>query len=170
VTVRRAAAPDGEYWARLAAPAAGPDSGIYAVPEAGDEVLLAFEHGHPDRPYVIGALWNGKDTPPAATPSVRVVKSRTGHAVRLDDTAGAEKIEVVEKDGKSSILLDSVTGAITVRGGADVTVDAPNGVLRLHGNQIAMSADTGISVQAQGSLDLAGTGPATLRGSTVDIN
>ena len=170
VKVRRAAAPDGEFWARLAAPAAGRDSGIYAVPEPGDEVLLAFEHGHPDRPYVIGALWNGKDTPPAAAPSVRVVKSRTGHAVRLDDTAGAEKIEVVEKDGKSSIVLDSVTGAITVRGGADVTVEAPNGVLRLRGNQIAMSADTSISVQAQGSLDLAGTGPTTLRGSTVDIN
>jgi uncharacterized protein involved in type VI secretion and phage assembly len=170
VKVRRAAEPDGEFWARLAAPAAGRDSGIYAAPEPGDEVLLAFEHGHPGRPYVIGALWNGKDTPPATEPSVRVVKSRTGHAVRLDDTAGAEKIEVIEKDGRSSIVLDSVTGAITVRGGADVTIDAPNGVLRLQGNQVALSATTSVSVQAQGSLDLAGTGPATLRGSTVDIN
>lgn len=170
IKVRRAAAPDGEFWARLVAPAAGRDSGIYTAPEPGDEVLLAFEHGHPDRPYVLGALWNGKDSPPAADPSVRVLKSRTGHAVRLDDTAGAEKIEVVEKDGRSSIVLDSVTGAVTVRGGADVTVEAPNGVLRLHGNQVALSADTSISVQAQGPLDLAGSGPTTLRGSTVDIN
>ncbi|HVQ93793.1 MAG TPA: phage baseplate assembly protein V [Mycobacteriales bacterium] len=170
VKVRRAAAPDGEFWARLVAPAAGPDSGSFLMPEAGDEVLLAFEHGHPDRPYVLGAVWNGTDAPPATEPSVRVLKSRTGHLVRLDDTAGKERIELIEKDGRSSVVLDSVSGAITVRGGADVTVEAPNGVLRLQGNQIAMTATTGLSVKSDGTLDLAGGGPATLRGATVDIN
>jgi phage protein D/phage baseplate assembly protein gpV len=170
VKVRLAAVGEGEMWARLAAPSAGKDRGAYLAPEPGDEVLLAFEHGHADRPYVVGALWNGKDTPPATAPEVRVVKSVSGHVVRLDDTAGAEKIELVEKSGKSSVVLDSATGAITVRGGGDVTVEAPDGVLRLKGGRIELDAEAGIAARAKGSLDLAGDGPATLRGATVDIN
>jgi phage protein D/phage baseplate assembly protein gpV len=172
VKVRLAAEPNGagELWARLASPMAGLKSGLQLVPEAGDEVLLAFENGHPDRPYVLGSLWNGKDAPPGDDPNVRILKSRSGHTVTLDDTAGAEKIEVVEKAGKSRIVLDSVTGAVTVHGGADVTVEAPNGTLKLHGNRVEVSADTSISVKATSTLDLAGNGPTTLKGATVDIN
>ncbi|MDN3354882.1 phage baseplate assembly protein V [Actinomadura sp. DC4] len=170
VKVRLAAGGEDGLWARLAAPSAGKDRGAYFPPEPGDEVLLAFEHGHADRPYVVGSLWNGKDTPPAATPDVRVVKSRSGHMVRLDDTDGAEKIELVEKNGRSSVVLDSATGAITVHGSGDVTVEAPEGELRLRGSRIVLDADASIAVRAKGSLDLTGDGPATLRGATVDIN
>ena len=157
----------GRGWLR---PWRAPKSGLQLVPESGDEVLLAFENGHPDRPYVLGSLWNGKDTPPGDDPNVRILKSRSGHTVTLDDTAGAEKIEVAEKAGKSRIVLDSATGAVTVHGGADVTVEAPNGTLKLHGNRVEVSADTSISVKATSTLDLAGNGPTTLKGATVDIN
>jgi len=51
-------------WARVAMPGAGPSRGMVWMPEVGDEVLVAFEHGDPRRPIVIGGLWNGTDTPP----------------------------------------------------------------------------------------------------------
>src|ERR1700681_1734571 len=50
-------------WARVAQPAAGPGRGFYWLPEVNDEVLVAFERGQANLPYVIGALWNGKDQP-----------------------------------------------------------------------------------------------------------
>lgn len=53
-------------WARLSAPMAGSGRGVLFFPEIGDEVLVAFDHGDPTRPYVIGALWNGQDAPPVA--------------------------------------------------------------------------------------------------------
>ena len=46
-------------WARIAVPMAGQFSGFYCLPKVGDEVLVAFEHGDINVPYVIGSLWNG---------------------------------------------------------------------------------------------------------------
>ena len=64
------------------------------LPEVDDEVLVGFEHGDIHRPYVIGALWNGKDQPPLQVSEAvgdgkvnkRVIKSRSGHTITLDDT------------------------------------------------------------------------------------
>src|SRR5690242_883455 len=47
-----------EVWARLATMMGGDNRGSWFVPEVGDEVLVAFDGGNPNRPYVIGALWN----------------------------------------------------------------------------------------------------------------
>lgn len=170
VKVARATAPEGELWARLAMPMAGAGRGTYFVPEVGDEVLLAFEQGHPARPYIVGALWNGRDRPPAQGPDVRVVKSRSGHTVTLDDTDGAERIEIAEKSGRSRIVLDSASGTLTVHGGGDLTIEAPDGLLKLSGNRVEIGAEASVSVHANGQLDLAGNGPTTVKGATVDIN
>ena len=51
-------------WARIATAMAGNDKGTFFMPEVGDEVLVAFEQGDFNSPYVIGFLWNGKDKPP----------------------------------------------------------------------------------------------------------
>src|SRR5439155_1194484 len=50
-------------WARVVQPAAGPGRGFYWLPEVNDEVLVAFEMGQPNRPYVLRGLWNAKDKP-----------------------------------------------------------------------------------------------------------
>ncbi len=42
---------------------AGKDRGSWFMPDVGDEVLVSFEHGDPSRPYVLGGLWNGTDSP-----------------------------------------------------------------------------------------------------------
>ena len=55
-----------EVWARLATMLAGNNRGSWFIPDVNDEVLLAFEAGDPRRAYVIGALWNGSDAPPAS--------------------------------------------------------------------------------------------------------
>ena len=55
---------DESFWARIASPMAGDKRGIYFLPEVDDEVLVVFEHGDMRFPYVIGALWNGQDSPP----------------------------------------------------------------------------------------------------------
>ena len=52
------------HWARVAAPGNGASRGTVWIPEVNDEVLVAFEGGDRQRPFVLGGLWNGKDTPP----------------------------------------------------------------------------------------------------------
>ena len=51
-------------WARVAVPMAGMACGFYFIPDIDDEVLVAFEHGDLDRPFVLGGLWNSDDPPP----------------------------------------------------------------------------------------------------------
>src|SRR5436305_6326639 len=109
---------DESNWARVAAPMAGKERGFYFLPEVEDEVLVAFEHGDIRFPYVVGALWNGKDAPPASNGdgknNVRVIKSRSGHVVKLNDEDGKETIEIVDKSGKNSLVVDTAKNTITI--------------------------------------------------------
>jgi uncharacterized protein involved in type VI secretion and phage assembly len=97
-------------WARVAQPAAGAGRGFYWLPEVGDEVLIAFELGQANRPYVIGALWNGKDKPMkdayADDNSTRMIQTKSGHKIVLCDKSGEEKIVIADKSGNRSITFD----------------------------------------------------------------
>ena len=101
------------HWARVAAPMAGDGRGMFFLPEEKDEVLVAFEQGDITRPYVLGALWSGDDKPPESNSdgqnNLRLIKSRSGHLIRLDDSPGAEKIEIIDKSGANSVTVDTPT-------------------------------------------------------------
>lgn len=114
------------HWARVATLMAGADMGVYCLPDVNDEVLVVFEHGNIDRPFVIGSLWNGREAPPANNAdrqnNVRMVKSRSGHTIKLDDTAGAEKITITDGQQKSSITLDAALGSVSITSEGDLNV------------------------------------------------
>lgn len=103
-------------WARVAAPMAGNERGAFLMPEIDDEVLVVFENGDIAFPYVVGFLWNGKDTPPESTNQNRVIKTPGGHQLRFEDTAGARKV-IVRSSGNQEIVLDDASLSITIRGG-----------------------------------------------------
>ena len=59
---------DTSCWIRVAQPLSGTDRGVFWLPEVDDEVLVAFEQGDPDRPYVLGTLFNPRRLPPPPPP------------------------------------------------------------------------------------------------------
>src|SRR3989440_7305678 len=82
-----------EAWARLATLMGGSNRGSWFIPDTNDEVLIAFEGGDARRPYVMGGLWNGSDSPPdtmdgAGNNYRKVLRSRNGVKITLDDTDG----------------------------------------------------------------------------------
>jgi uncharacterized protein involved in type VI secretion and phage assembly len=97
-------------WARVAQPAAGAGRGFYWLPEVGDEVLIAFELGQANCPYVLGALWNGKDKPMdgayADDNTTRMIQTKSGHKIVLSDKSGEEKIVIADKSGNRTITFD----------------------------------------------------------------
>ena len=132
-----------EAWARVATLMAGKNRGSWFIPDVNDEVLVAFEGGDARRPYVLGGLWNGKDTPPQGMDgnnSHKVLRSRNGVKITLDDTDGRETLtletpagqKVTLKDGPGSVEVadsngNSVkldTSGITVNASAKVTINA----------------------------------------------
>jgi phage baseplate assembly protein V len=120
----------GEYrstWAPIATPLAGNDRGMFFMPEPDDEVLVAFEHGDMDHPFVVGFLWNGKDRPPESDPALRVIRTPGGHTLRFEDTDGAKRV-VVQTHGELSIVLDDSAKSITLAGGGRQLVMAGGSV------------------------------------------
>jgi uncharacterized protein involved in type VI secretion and phage assembly len=104
-------------WARISTMMAGPGRGSWFIPDPGDEVLISFLGGDPRQPFVIGSLWNGKDAPPQtmdAKNNVRVLKTRSGHKLELDDTDGAAKITLTTKSGCELVLDDAGAGTVTL--------------------------------------------------------
>lgn len=166
VRVRLPWAPDSsgagyEAWARLATMMAGKKRGTWFIPDVGDEVLVSFEGGDPRRPYVIGALWNGKDTPPEQMDSSgqnnkKVIVSRNDIRISLDDTPGQEAVtiqtpggqKVVLKDGPGSIEVTDSNGnrlkmessGITLSTKADLTIQAKN--LKVTAGNVTVNAPT----------------------------
>ena len=160
-------------WARVCSPMAGADRGTYFLPEVEDEVLVAFEHGQPDFPYILGALWNGKDKPPEANDgenNLRTIKSRSGHTIRLDDTDGAEKIEIIDASNSNSIVIDTAVNTLTITAEADLTIQSNSGKLVLSGNGVEISSMAGIAIKANQKMDVDGGALLNLKGQMVNIN
>lgn len=149
---------DESAWARVLTPMAGPERGIYFLPEVDDEVLVVFEDGQIDRPIVLGALWNGKDKPPAQNDdgknNKRLIRSRSGHTITLDDTEGAEKITIADSTEKSTIVIDSKEGSISVTSDKDLVLKAQGNItIETSGGDLAIKCQ-GLSIEAQGSFSL----------------
>ncbi|MBZ5553744.1 MAG: phage baseplate assembly protein V [Acidobacteriia bacterium] len=165
---------DSGLWARIATLMAGKDRGTFFLPETDDEVLVAFEHGDVSRPYILGALWNGKDTPPDTNAdgknNLRFIKSRSGHLIRLDDSDGKEKIEIIDKSGNNSITIDTANKTITITSAQDITLDASQGKIKLSAQNIELSSTADTKIQAQGQMTLSASATTTIKGSTVNIN
>ena len=188
------------WWARLAVPMAGSSRGMFFLPEVNDEVLVAFEHGDFTRPFVLGALWNGQDAPPKTNNEVvssskvneRILKTRAGHTISLDDTEGSEKISIKDKTENNKIEITAsdntiaitaagdvkltATGKVVVDSTGDTTVDAQSATVTCKQDatvtataQLKLKGAT-VAIEADGTMDIKSSGILTMSGSLVKIN
>lgn len=95
-----------ERWVSVAAPMAGGGRGAFFMPEVDDEVLLAFDHGDTDHPYVIGFLWNPQQKPPSSDERQRMIRSKNGHTIRfVDSTPGnGNQGALIIEDGHGNVV------------------------------------------------------------------
>jgi len=153
VKVRFPWMPDGErdqlHWAHIAVPMAGKEYGTFVLPEVGDTVLVVFIAGDIRHPVVVGGEWNKTDTPPETNEhqsnDYRFIKSRSGHRFLLDDSSGAVKVVLTDKQNANYI------GCGTFAGGTD----SPNKFEITTPNAINGSPSKGVGVCAlTGTLNL----------------
>lgn len=174
VKIPRISGEDESNWARIVSFMAGGDRGAFFLPEVEDEVLVVFEYGDISRPFVIGSLWNGVDKPPEnngdGENNIRVIKSRSGHVIRLDDTDGAEKIEIIDKSEKNLITIDTAENKISISSDQDIDIKAPNGKVLIDANELEVKTAADAKVEAGGNLDLKATGELNAKGSAINLN
>ena len=185
------------HWARVAMVGAGNERGVVILPEVGDEVLVAFDHGDPRMPYVIGGLYNGKDKLPVTPVDggkvvTRAIVSRNGHRVELHD--GDDVITIASGDGQHTFVLDQKGSKVVLETSGDVEVTAKGkvaitstGEMKLESSAaLELKAATGVTIDAgggafnakgvqakvegSGGAELSSSGTTTVRGSMVMVN
>lgn len=167
-----------EPWARVAVPSAGAQRGTFIIPQVGDEVLVAFNHGDVRDAYVIGCLWNGQDRPPASAPSdakdKQIIKTPKGHAITLDDmtqtitiltptkhkiTIEPASIKISAADDKASVQIDAA-GSMTLKANISIDLKAP---------KINIEGDL-LTFKGSASATLDGGGMCEVKAGLVKIN
>lgn len=124
-------------WAPVAMPHAGDGRGLYFMPEIGDEVIVAFEQGDPNRPVVLGSLWNGNDKPPndglhgdeQGNNDIKRIVTKSGNRFVMDDMDGRETVVVATPEhirismfeGDQTLLIHS-DGDINIHAGGTVHI------------------------------------------------
>jgi phage protein D len=157
-------------WVRVAVIGGGKNRGIGFVPEVNDEVLVAFANGDINVPYIVGALWNGTDTAPTGMVSggkvvQRVVRSRTGHIIILDDTEGSENITIKDKTEKNSIVIKSSDNSMTITSEGDLTLSAKGKLIMKSTSDASLESSTKATIKAGTELAMTGTTKASVVGA-----
>jgi uncharacterized protein involved in type VI secretion and phage assembly len=177
-------------WARLATLDAGPNQGTWFVPDVGQEVVIGAIGGDDRHLVVLGALWNGQQTPPETMDpkknDLRSIVTRSGHKVRFDD-GDAASVEVTTADGRKIVLSDGDKQIeLTDPGGpCTITLGADGIALKADSGDIALSATAGnvtiegvgLEAKAQGTakleasatMDVKASGKLTLGGAMIAI-
>src|SRR6478752_7159733 len=176
-------------WARTVQPGAGKDRGAMVLPEVSDEVLVIFEQGDIRRPYVLGGLYNGIDTPPTGGTKLidgssgainrRSIVSRRGHRIDLIDEDGrTEGITLSTTGDKLQLKMDHVDtkitlhsdGKILIEGKGGIMIDAANSKLEMKGSEVSITATSGVKIDGgSGSVDVSTSGPLSLKGTTAKL-
>ncbi len=165
---------DESHWARIISPMAGNDRGMYFLPEIDDEVLLAFEHGSVEHPYVIGSLWNGKDAAHEnnsdGNNDMRSIKSRSGHVLRLSDKAGNESIAIIDKTGGNKIVISTCGNKISIEAQGDISITSQTGKVKISGLGVEIISQADVKIQGMESVDITANANVDIKGVMVNLN
>lgn len=118
------------------------------VPEVGDRVMVGFQQGDPDRPFVMGSVFHGKNAAGGGKGNtLKSIVTQSGHTIAFDDTEGSESITITDKKN-NSITLDTASGSITISAPENISIVAKNIDLNAKEN-ISFTAGTDISTSAK---------------------
>jgi hypothetical protein len=162
-------------WARIAQPMAGLASGTYFIPNPGDTVLVAFEHGDVNAPYVIGCLWTGFAPPPlpSPVPQIREIRTPVGNQIMLMDIPPTIQIlttsgQIMTLGPQGITMVSPVSVQILV--GDNIVTISPAGVTITAAKTLTVTAGASLSINAGANLSLKAAGQIDIKAPMVRIN
>jgi len=182
-------------WVRMITPHSGLEKGFYFTPEIGDEVLVAFEGGNAEKPYVIGSHYHGKAKPDTLFDkdnNIKAIRTRSGHTIEFIDKDGSEELKIYDyKKDNYVITLASHSSEITIESKGNIDIKAEGdmsmeavGDMKIKANNIQMDSNqdfkmntTNMKIDAASDYEAKGTNVKTeanakmemKAGATMDI-
>jgi type VI secretion system secreted protein VgrG len=151
---------------RVAQIAAGTGTAAMWLPDVGDEVLIAFEHGDPRRPVVVGSVYNAKDMPPVSLPAnkhLSILRQQGANGVMTevvyDGKPGSERLIIQSGPNNLTMVSGAQAPSVSISSGGDViqraartlSVDAGSEVLVKSGQTISITSQKDAVVTVAGS-------------------
>ena len=182
------------HWAKIVSPYGGDERGIYFLPEVGDEVVIAYLHGDIHRPYVIGCVWNQKNSKMPKDVAVeknyiKKIRTKRGHEIIFNEEENKDDLEIhtpkelkvklndekevifiQDKDGKNIIKIDAKNGAINIKADKKIVLESGSSKITIDGsgNKIAIAGNT-VQIEGKQALNLKGQ-TAKMEGTNTEIS
>ncbi len=171
-------------WIRIAQPHGGNDKGFYFIPEIDEEVMVGFENGNAEKPYVIGTLYHGQQRPGSNWYSdsndIKAIRTRNGHTIEVNDAGQGGFIRIYDNKKENYVLTLSTdeklvkiesTGNIEFRAGKSIIMDAKEDVSITAGKDISSEAKENIIDSAGNNMSAeAGNDISTTAGNDILID
>jgi len=165
-------------WARIATLAASLNRGALMLPEVNDEVVVGFENGDPRRPFVLGAVFNGRDKPNAELlqdkdGSFAVVSNKKAFMHSKEDmTFKSDKAMLIEvtKDQTTKVqgkVEQNISQSAKLKAGSSYEVEAGSS-MTLKGVSLTVEASASLTLKGA-TVDVQASGPLNLKGAIINI-
>jgi uncharacterized protein involved in type VI secretion and phage assembly len=179
-------------WAPILQMGAGKNVGWQVLPAPKDEVLVAFQNGQLDSPYVLGGLYgshSGKarssELMKNGSPVKQVLTTKSGHQIVFDDegadsgitihASNGQTASIVLSDKKGISIITKGDGNVSISSDGNVNVDAKKNA-KVAANEVSVESKGAVKVTAASRLNLSGssvtvdaTSSATLKGAAVTV-
>ena len=183
----------GTPWIRMVTPMATKGGGMYFKPEKGDEVMVDFENGNIERPFVVGALYSKNAVAPMlpanefAPSEHRVIKSPNGHYIKFEDATNLTTmlsflpilkflkqwnimipwLDIGDSESMGNIYAKKIMGGITISDGFDMCQVYISG----HDRKVTVKSTLGdVEISALSGITVsAPNGNIKIEGKNIDI-
>jgi type VI secretion system secreted protein VgrG len=153
-------------WIRIAHPYAANERGFYFIPEIEDEVLVDFEGGDAEKPFVAGSMYHGKNKPPKKWPdnknNFKGIVTKSNLRIEFDDekkittidTPGGNKV-VISDDEKSILLSDQNRNTVELKP-EGITLDSPKDITITSKSKIKIDGTAGVEIASTADVKVSG--------------
>ncbi len=144
-------------WLRIVTPHSGKDQGFFFIPEIDDEVLVAFEGGNAEKPYVIGSHYHGKAKPDPKwindNNDIKGIRTKGGHTIEFVDKDGGEELKIYDNNNNNyEITLSAHSSAVTIKSKGDLNLKAEGDIKIEAGSNLNLKAGSNMEIKAGNDL------------------
>jgi Rhs element Vgr protein len=148
-------------WLRILSPHAGENKGLYFIPEIGEEVIVSFEGGNAEKPYVVGSMYHGKAKPESAWVTdkndFKGIRTRSGQTIEFSDKDGSEMLKIYDNKNQNYVItLDPVNKKITIESTGDIDIKA-TGNMNIEATKDINIKGQNVKAEASMNLEMKGT-------------